>query len=113
MPETIQNYSGEDPEIRKAAGVLEDFIGDMENAEFADDSTLDASDAVAALNVLIETHKMLEDDKAELIAEIRRLWEALSRYGGHTYECKIKDNQGCTCGYSDALGDGSRAITAH
>jgi hypothetical protein len=43
----------------------------------------------------------------EARAENRRLWEALSKYGDHTYGCKITDDEDdakCTCGYSAALG---------
>ena len=54
MIEIIKTYSGQDPALKDAFLALETFIGDMENAELADDSTIDASDAVHALNILIE-----------------------------------------------------------
>jgi hypothetical protein len=52
--ETIKIYNGGDPKIAEAVCQLETFIGDMENLELADDSTVYAPEAVAALNVLIE-----------------------------------------------------------
>lgn len=52
--ETIKNYTGTDPAIKDAFLELEGFIGDVENAETVDDGTFDCSDAVKALNVLID-----------------------------------------------------------
>jgi hypothetical protein len=54
MIEIIKTYRGQDPALKDALLELENFIGDMENAVLADDSTIDASDAVKALNILIE-----------------------------------------------------------
>jgi hypothetical protein len=54
MSETIKPYCGGNPEIATAVTELEIFIGDMDNADLADDSTVDTSDAVKALNVLID-----------------------------------------------------------
>lgn len=52
--ETIKNYTGTDPAIRDAFLELEGVIGDMENADLADGSTFDCSDAVKAMNVLLD-----------------------------------------------------------
>jgi hypothetical protein len=35
-------------------------------------------------------------------AEIKRLHYALKLYGDHTYECEMKENKDCSCGYEDA-----------
>lgn len=49
----IRNYSGPDREVAAAVTVLEIFIGDMDNAELADDSTVDTAAAAKALDLLI------------------------------------------------------------
>jgi hypothetical protein len=54
MIEIIKTYRGQDPALKDALLKIEDFIGYVENAVLADDSTIDASDAVTALNTLIE-----------------------------------------------------------
>lgn len=51
--ETIKTYQGSSIGASQCLVTLESFIGDMENAELADDSTVDASDAVTAINGLI------------------------------------------------------------
>mgnify|MGYP001611600072 CR=1 FL=1 len=69
--ETIKTYRGSSVGVSQCLVTLEGFIGDMENAELADDSTVDASDAVTAINALI-----WEMEKRE--AEIERLRAALT-----------------------------------
>jgi len=49
----IRNYSGSDREVASAVKELESFIGDMGSAELADDTTIDATDAAKALDLLI------------------------------------------------------------
>lgn len=49
----IRNYSGPDREVAVAVTELEVFIGDMDNAELADDSTVDVTGAAKALDLLI------------------------------------------------------------
>ena len=50
----IKNYTGPDVVVADACRDLEIFIGDMDNAELADDSTVDTSDPVRALNIIID-----------------------------------------------------------
>jgi hypothetical protein len=52
--ETIKNYIGKDAVIANACRDLEIFIGDMDNAGLTDDSTVDTTDPVRALNILID-----------------------------------------------------------
>lgn len=51
--EYIMIYTGGEKAIADAVCELETFIGDMENAELADGSTVYCPEAVLALNVLI------------------------------------------------------------
>lgn len=53
MGETIKTYTGPDVGASQCLVTLESFIGDMDNAELADDSTVDTSDAVTAINGLV------------------------------------------------------------
>lgn len=57
----IKAYNGQDPAIRDAIAKLEDFIGDVDNADLADDSTVDTLPAVDGLNILIERLNMLDN----------------------------------------------------
>ncbi len=50
---TIATYTGPDPAVKDAFLQIESFIGDMENAELTDGSTVYCEDVVEALNVLI------------------------------------------------------------
>jgi hypothetical protein len=50
---TIADYRSLSPEVQAHIAQIEDFIGDMENAELADGSTVYAEDVVVALNGLI------------------------------------------------------------
>jgi hypothetical protein len=52
--ETIKNYVGSDAAVRGAVLDLEILIGDAESAETVDGNDFDASDAVRALNILID-----------------------------------------------------------
>lgn len=54
MAPTIKNYTGTSPTIKAAFLDLETFIGDMDNADLADDSTVDTYDVVRALNVIVD-----------------------------------------------------------
>lgn len=77
---TIQNYEGNDPEISVAVTTLECFIGDMENAELADDSTVDASDAAWALNLLTGRLNFPScDPRNEALEEAAKLIEKMRR----------------------------------
>lgn len=49
----IKTYQGSDIGVSQCLVTLEGFVGDMDNAELADDSTVDTSDAVIAINGLI------------------------------------------------------------
>ena len=53
MTETINIYKTGDIAASQCLVTLEAFIGDMDNAELADDSTVDVSEAVTAINGLI------------------------------------------------------------
>lgn len=69
----IKTYTGSDVGASQCLVTLEGFIGDMDNAELADDSTVDTSDAVTAINGLIWS---LEQRDAE-IERLRPLAEAV------------------------------------
>lgn len=51
---TIADYRSLPPDIQAHVAEIEDFIGDMENADLADGSTVYAEDVTVALNGLIE-----------------------------------------------------------
>ena len=70
--ETIKVYHGNDVGASQCLVTLEGFIGDMDNAELADDSTVDTSDAVTAINGLIWSLEQRD-------TEIERLRAALTK----------------------------------
>jgi hypothetical protein len=63
VADTIKTYQANDVGASQCLVTLEGFIGDMDNAELADDSTVDTSDAVTAINGLIWS---LEQRDAEI-----------------------------------------------
>jgi hypothetical protein len=68
--ETIKTYAGQDVGTSQCLVTLEVFIGDVDNTTSDDDSTIDTSDAVTAINGLIASLERRE-------AEIERLRTAL------------------------------------
>lgn len=70
--ETIKTYQG-GADAGQALVTLEGFIGDMENLETVDDGTVDASDAVTAINALIWSLEKRD-------AEIEKLRAALEPF---------------------------------
>jgi hypothetical protein len=66
MADTIKTYQANDVGASQCLVTLEGFIGDMDNAELADDSTVDTSDAITAINGLIWSLEQRD-------AEIKRL----------------------------------------
>lgn len=50
---TIADYRSLPPEVQAHIAQIEDFIGDMENADLADGSTVYAEDVTVALNGII------------------------------------------------------------
>ena len=78
MTETIKTYQGNDAGASQCLVTLEGFIGDMDNAELADDSTVDTSDAVTAINGLIHSIERSESENERLRAELK--WVSEQRW---------------------------------
>lgn len=76
--ETIQTYKGSDASVSCCLVTLEGFIGDMDGAELADDSTVDASDAVTAINGLIWSMERREQLMADMLAALRSAQEFIA-----------------------------------
>lgn len=82
MTETIKVYETSDVGASQSLVTLEGFIGDMDNAELADDSTVDTSEAVIAINGLI--HSLEQRD-----AENERLRALLSEAAPYVDRARI------------------------
>lgn len=67
--ETIKTYAGSDVSVSQCLVTLESFIGDMDNAELADDSTIDTANAVTAINGLIWSMERREAMIERLLAD--------------------------------------------
>lgn len=98
--ETIKNYETDDVGASQSLVTLECFIGDMEGAELADDSTVDASDAVTAINGLIFS---LERRDAE-IARMRSALEKIERWFGEFPDTGAKWPDGSPVSYGAQCG---------
>ncbi len=83
--ETIKTYQGSSIGASQCLVTLENFIGDMENADLSDGSTVDASDAVTAINGLI-----WEIERRE--AEVERLRTSLGYFVGCAYPVSTEIN---------------------
>jgi hypothetical protein len=70
--ETINTYVTSDVGASQSLVTLENFVGSVDNAELADSSSIDTSDVVTALNVLIYSLERRD-------AEIERLRAALDQ----------------------------------
>ena len=80
------------------------FVDRMYKLRNGSDTAVWAADRITELEVLIEQHKVLIEEQGK---KIKRLREALDRYGAHDFECPYLNLtphlQPCNCGYSKAL----------
>src|SRR5580765_812863 len=74
--ETIKTYKTSDIGASQSLVTLETFIGDMDNAELADNSSVDTSEAVIATNGLILSLEQRDAEIAHLHHECERLQAA-------------------------------------
>lgn len=79
--ETIKVYETSDIGASQSLVTLEGFIGDMDNAELADDSTVDTSDAVTAINGLIFALEQRDAENERLRAVLINLIADLENDG--------------------------------
>lgn len=85
LGETIKSYVTDDVGARQSIVELENFIGDVEGAELADNIVFDASDAVTALNGLIIALEQRDKEIArlrEILAEANNTWR-------HSFEDEV------------------------
>jgi hypothetical protein len=63
------------------------------------------SDIVERLNRGVDTNSppdITDRLMAEAADEIERLRHALKLYGDHAFECELRENKDCSCGYEKA-----------
>jgi hypothetical protein len=103
VTETIKTYQGQDIGVSQCLVTLEGFIGDMDGKTvateaadgfFNDEGTVDASDAVTAINGLIWSLEKRESEIAQLKERLKSADEEikdLRRQGGEDWALMAAD----------------------